>query len=309
MAALALFAGAGLVGHAAAPGGRARAAAVRRAGGHLSAGAAAQAAPAGPRRRLWPGRPQPLGAGGRLLLRPGGVRDAGRAGRRAMSARGSAASRRGWRQRVAAAGRTRPPRRGSRGSAPARSSSCSAPRELRARRLAGEPDRRRRATRGPTWWPSARGDRLVVQCKLLGRPVGNYAVQEVVAARSHQHANRALVASNQRFTASCIELAASQWRRAVPLERAGAALGIGGGGEMQLGQAMELPDIQLLRPPRRLDPGCRQQASGSAAEGAQAGAQHLAALAEGGAGQVGQASRAAGRRAARAAASGGPRWR
>ena len=68
-------------------------------------------------------------------------------------------------------------------------------------------------------------ERLVVQCKLLGRPVGNYAVQEVVAARSHQHANRALVASNQRFTASCVELAASQWRRAVPLERAGAALG------------------------------------------------------------------------------------
>ena len=54
-----------------------------------------------------------------------------------------------------------------------------------------------------------RGDRLVVQCKLLGRPIGNYAVQEVVAARSHQHANRALVASNQRFTASCIELAAA----------------------------------------------------------------------------------------------------
>ena len=54
-----------------------------------------------------------------------------------------------------------------------------------------------------------KGDRLVVQCKLLGRPIGNYAVQEVVAARSHQHANRALVASNQRFTASCIELAAA----------------------------------------------------------------------------------------------------
>lgn len=54
-----------------------------------------------------------------------------------------------------------------------------------------------------------RDQRLVVQCKLLGRPIGNYAVQEVVAARSHQHANRALVASNQRFTASCIELAAA----------------------------------------------------------------------------------------------------
>lgn len=52
-------------------------------------------------------------------------------------------------------------------------------------------------------------DRLVVQCKLLGRPVGNGAVQEVAAARLHRQANRALVASNQRFTASCSELAAA----------------------------------------------------------------------------------------------------
>jgi restriction system protein len=51
--------------------------------------------------------------------------------------------------------------------------------------------------------------RLIVQCKLLGRPVGNYAVQEVVAARSHHQGNRAMVASNQRFTASCVDLAAS----------------------------------------------------------------------------------------------------
>jgi restriction system protein len=52
-------------------------------------------------------------------------------------------------------------------------------------------------------------DRLVVQCKLLGRPVGNGAVQEVAAARSHRQGNRALVVSNQRFTASCAELAAA----------------------------------------------------------------------------------------------------
>jgi restriction system protein len=52
-------------------------------------------------------------------------------------------------------------------------------------------------------------ERLIVQCKLLGRPVGNYAVQEVVAARSHHQGNRALVVSNQRFTSSCAELAAS----------------------------------------------------------------------------------------------------
>ncbi|MGD9509218.1 MAG: restriction endonuclease [Geminicoccaceae bacterium] len=57
------------------------------------------------------------------------------------------------------------------------------------------------AERGP--------DRLVVQCKLLGRPVGNGAVQEVAAARSHRQGNRALVVSNQRFTASCTELAAA----------------------------------------------------------------------------------------------------
>jgi restriction system protein len=53
------------------------------------------------------------------------------------------------------------------------------------------------------------GERLIVQCKFLGRPVGNYAVQEVVAARSHHLGNRALVASNQRFTASAAELAAT----------------------------------------------------------------------------------------------------
>jgi restriction system protein len=53
------------------------------------------------------------------------------------------------------------------------------------------------------------GERLVVQCKLLGRPVGNHAVQEVVAARAHRAADRALVVSNQRFTASCAELAAA----------------------------------------------------------------------------------------------------
>jgi len=52
-------------------------------------------------------------------------------------------------------------------------------------------------------------DRLVIQCKLVGRPVGNVAVQEAAAARSHQQANRAMVVSNQRFTASCAELAAT----------------------------------------------------------------------------------------------------
>lgn len=52
-------------------------------------------------------------------------------------------------------------------------------------------------------------DQLVVQCKLLNRPVGNYAVQEVVAARAHHSCNQAMVVSNQGFTASAVELAAT----------------------------------------------------------------------------------------------------
>ena len=52
-------------------------------------------------------------------------------------------------------------------------------------------------------------ERLVVQCKFLSRPVGNGAVQEVVAARSHVDCNRAVVVSNQRFTSGAAELAAS----------------------------------------------------------------------------------------------------
>lgn len=57
---------------------------------------------------------------------------------------------------------------------------------------------------------ASRGEeRLIVQCKLLSRPVGNHAVQEVVAARSHHLGNRAVVVSNQRFTGSAVELAAT----------------------------------------------------------------------------------------------------
>lgn len=50
---------------------------------------------------------------------------------------------------------------------------------------------------------------IVVQCKLLNRPVGNYAVQEVVAARSYHNCDRSVVVSNQSFTSSAIELAAT----------------------------------------------------------------------------------------------------
>jgi restriction system protein len=51
------------------------------------------------------------------------------------------------------------------------------------------------------------GERMVVQCKLLARAIGNQAVQEVAAARAHRQATRAVVVSNRRFTAGCVELA------------------------------------------------------------------------------------------------------
>jgi len=53
------------------------------------------------------------------------------------------------------------------------------------------------------------GTRLVVQCKLLARPVGNKAVQEAHAAKTHFGAARAAVVSNADFTRSARDLAAS----------------------------------------------------------------------------------------------------
>ncbi len=54
------------------------------------------------------------------------------------------------------------------------------------------------------------GDRrAVIQCKLYSKPVGNKAVQEVVAARTFYHANLACVISNSSFTRSARQLAAS----------------------------------------------------------------------------------------------------
>jgi restriction system protein len=53
-----------------------------------------------------------------------------------------------------------------------------------------------------------RGGRvLVLQCKLYGSPVGNDAVQQVIAARQYQSADLAGVVSNQQFTRSAKELA------------------------------------------------------------------------------------------------------
>ena len=71
---------------------------------------------------------------------------------------------------------------------------------------------------------------------------------------------------------------------------------------MKLRQPPELPDLQLLGTTGGLDPGGRQQGQGVAGEATQAGAEHLAALAEGGAGQVGDAPCATRPRAARAGA-------
>ena len=54
------------------------------------------------------------------------------------------------------------------------------------------------------------GDRrLVVQCKFYSKPVGNKAIQEVVAARQFVGADVAIVASNQTFTGSARRLAAA----------------------------------------------------------------------------------------------------
>lgn len=53
------------------------------------------------------------------------------------------------------------------------------------------------------------GIRLVVQCKLLGQPVGNKAVQEVFAAKRHQRADLAVVVSNAGYTKSARQLAST----------------------------------------------------------------------------------------------------
>lgn len=51
------------------------------------------------------------------------------------------------------------------------------------------------------------GKKLVVQCKLYGRPVGNKAVQEISAARLHEAADFAAVVSNQSYTPAARRLA------------------------------------------------------------------------------------------------------
>ena len=53
------------------------------------------------------------------------------------------------------------------------------------------------------------GIRLVLQCKLYSQPVGNKAVQEVVAARAHEHAHFGAVVTNNRYTTAAQQLAAT----------------------------------------------------------------------------------------------------
>jgi restriction system protein len=51
------------------------------------------------------------------------------------------------------------------------------------------------------------GVRVILQCKLYGKPVGNKAVQEAAAGRSHEGARYAGVVSNRGFTSAAEELA------------------------------------------------------------------------------------------------------
>lgn len=53
------------------------------------------------------------------------------------------------------------------------------------------------------------GVRLIVQCKLLRRPVGNKAVQEAHSAKAHFGAQHAAVVTNADFTRSARDLAAT----------------------------------------------------------------------------------------------------
>ena len=54
----------------------------------------------------------------------------------------------------------------------------------------------------------ASGRRLVLQCKLYDRSVGNAAVQEIIAGRQFEDAHHAVVVSNAAFTRSARHLAA-----------------------------------------------------------------------------------------------------
>ncbi|MEK8092419.1 restriction endonuclease [Methylocystis sp. IM3] len=54
-----------------------------------------------------------------------------------------------------------------------------------------------------------RGARIVVQCKKYRKPVGNRAVQEIVAAIAHEDAQRGVVVATNGYTRAAERLAAS----------------------------------------------------------------------------------------------------
>jgi restriction system protein len=51
------------------------------------------------------------------------------------------------------------------------------------------------------------GKRIVLQCKLYSSPVGNSAVQEIVAGKLHEKADDAIVVTNSSYTPSARQLA------------------------------------------------------------------------------------------------------
>jgi restriction system protein len=53
------------------------------------------------------------------------------------------------------------------------------------------------------------GLRVVIQCKLYARPVGNKSVQEAAAARAHEQAGHAVVVTNNGYTGAAEQLAAT----------------------------------------------------------------------------------------------------
>jgi len=51
--------------------------------------------------------------------------------------------------------------------------------------------------------------RVVLQCKLHARPVGNKAVQEIAAGKAHEQADYGIVVTNNRYTPAAEQLAAT----------------------------------------------------------------------------------------------------
>jgi HJR/Mrr/RecB family endonuclease len=53
------------------------------------------------------------------------------------------------------------------------------------------------------------GVRVVLQCKLYARPVGNKSVQEAAAGKAHEQADYGIVVTNTRYTLDAEQLAAT----------------------------------------------------------------------------------------------------